>query len=162
MKLQIQIHPPPPYACMLLTLAEACCKKHVNRTIYIIETRRTIEIDIFSKDPFVIIVGEIITIRIIAICYIGSSSKEIAGSSPDSESASLPLSISFGNNFSPLYHSLCKVELLWTAAFPWTLSWPYLIIHIFEALVECERHNPIGMNPRPSKKKNVRCVSVKT
>jgi len=137
---------------MSLTLAEACVGTHTNRTIYIIITQRIIKIDIFIKDPFAIIVSEIIKIRIINICYNWFFIKK------KSLDNLLILSLlhcryqcRLATVFSPLHHSLYKVEnswssspLFWMAAFWRTPSWPSPFIHIFKALVECRRHNPVG------------------
>jgi len=131
MELWRQIHFYPLCACMPLTMTETYVRTRVNMIIYIIKIQWTIKIDIFIKDQFPVIFGEILQSGSLKYTTSGSLSKGAVGSSPYSESASLLLSMSSGNDFSLLYDSLDRVKnqwnsfsLSWMAAFRWTPSWP--------------------------------------
>ena len=73
-----------------------------------------------------------------------------------------------GNDFLLLYHSLYKVGNQWSIFF-YPFEWLHfcedrpnhcLVIHLFEALMECGRHNAVSMDPRSLKQKVVRHIDV--
>ena len=115
MELWRQIHFYPLCACMPLTMTETYVRTRVNMIIYIIKIQWTIKIDIFIKDQFPVIFGEILQSGSLKYTTSGSLSKGAVGSSPYSESASLLLSMSSSNDFSLLYDSLDRVKNQWNS-----------------------------------------------
>ena len=143
-------------------------RTHVNRTIYIIATQEIIKIDIFIKDHSSPLSEELLQLGSFRYATVDFSSKETSGSSSDSESASLLLWCHQAMIFLSLYSSLYKAENQWSSSPP-----PFerlhfgehhsdhrLVIHIFEALMECGRYNPVSMDPKLSEQEVVRCVSI--